>query len=314
MRRERATGSLDAALRPVLASTLRFAVKPVLAPAVPFSLQRAWTTVATRASTIVPPGTRVRSERPGGVATERLSRADSSTGQAVIYLHGGGFCIGSPANSRAIGARLAERTGAPVYVPDYRLAPEHPYPAAFDDALAVYRALLHSGFAPEAIAFAGDSAGAGLALSLLAGLRERGLPQPASAVLFSPWVDLSLSGASLAFNAAIDPLLGRAWLELCARAYCGTLDPRDPRVSPLFADLRDIAPLAIHVGTREILLDDAARLAERARSAGVEVAYRRFEGLWHNSQLQAGVLPSASVSFADAGRFVRDRWIAASSS
>jgi acetyl esterase/lipase len=313
MLKERATESLDAVLRPALSATLRFAVKPVLAPAFPFSLQRAWTTVATRASTIVPPGTHVRVERPGGIDAERLSRANSNTARAVIYLHGGGFCIGSPANNRAIGARLAESMGAPVYVPDYRLAPEHPYPAAFDDALAVYRALLYSGFAPDAIALAGDSAGAGLTLSLLVGLRERGLPQPAAAVLFSPWVDLSLSGASLAFNAAIDPLLGRAWLARCALAYCGAVDSRDPRVSPLFADLRDIAPLAIHVGTREILLDDAARLALRAAAAGVEVEYRRFEGLWHNSQLQAGVLPSASASFADAGRFVRERWTTASS-
>jgi monoterpene epsilon-lactone hydrolase len=270
--------------------------------------------VATRASAIVPTGTRVRVERPGGIESERVSRAGASSVHVTMYLHGGGFCIGSPANARAIAARLAESTAAPVYVPDYRLAPEHPFPAAFDDALAVYRALLHSGFAPEAIAIAGDSAGAGLALSLLARLRERGLPQPAAAVLFSPWVDLSLSGASLAFNAAIDPLVGRAWLARCALAYCGALGPRHPHVSPLFADLTGIAPLTIHVGTREILLDDAARLDVRARAAGVDVAYRRFEGLWHSSQLQAGVLPSASVSFSDAGRFVRDRWTPASSS
>jgi acetyl esterase/lipase len=246
------------------------------------------------------------------VATERLSSPDPVSGRAIVYLHGGGYCIGSPANNRAIGARLSLAANAATYVPRYRLAPEHPYPAAFDDALAVYRALLHSGFAPGAIAFAGDSAGGGLALALLVGLRERGLPQPAAAVLFSPWVDLSLSSASLQFNAAIDPLVARRWLERCASAYRGTLDARDPRVSPLFADLRGIAPLAIHVGTREVLLDDAARLLVRARAAGVDVEYRRFDGLWHNSQLQAGLLPSAQTSFDDAARFVGERWTTAS--
>ncbi len=299
---------LDRPLRPVVATSLALSVGRVLQPRVPFAWQRRLTHALVRATAPVPRGVAVAREDLGGVTTERLTPRGSRADATVLYFHGGGFCIGSPAMHRPLGARLARALGAPVLVPDYRLAPEHVYPAALDDVLAVYRALLDRGVSPERTTFVGDSAGGGLALALLVLLRKRGLPLPASAVLLSPWVDLTLAAASLEFNAGKDAFLGRPWLARCAEAYRGDVAASDARVSPLFASLEGLPRLAIHVGTREVLLDDAARLAVRARDAGVDVQLVRYAGLWHNSQLQAALLPSAARSFADAGRFVRERW------
>jgi acetyl esterase/lipase len=300
--------ALDAALRPVLSAGLRLAVKPALDPRVPFAVQRAWTAASAFAATRVPREATVTAERLGGIDAERWLPPAARPDVAVLYVHGGAFCIGSPRANRVIGARLALAARAPVYVPTYRLAPEHPYPAALEDALAAYDALRGRGFASGNIAFAGDSAGAGLVLATLVALRGCGAPLPAAAVLFSPLVDLSLSGATMRIKAKEDPLLSRAWLARCSALYRGTLAPRDPRVSPLFASLEGLPPLGIHVGTREILLDDAARLDARARAAGVAVEYRRYDGLWHNFQLQAGVLPSAARSYDDAARFLERYW------
>ena len=273
-------------------------------PLVPVALQGGVASFAATTTAITPSGTNVRGVRLGSVVAERVDGAIVRPGYAVLYFHGGGFCIGSPRMHRSIAAHLARRTGISVFVPEYRLAPKHPYPAALDDALASYRALIAGGYAPERIVVAGDSAGGGLALALLVAIRDAAMPRPASAVLFSPWVDLSLSGASMTFNAKDDPVISPQWLAASARLYRGALAANDPRVSPLFASLGGLPPLAIHVGTREILLDDAARLAVRARDAGVRVDLRRYQGLWHNSQFQAGVLPSANASFVDAADFI----------
>jgi acetyl esterase/lipase len=259
---------------------------------------------AARAAARKPSGTNVRGVRLGSVVGERVDGSNARAGYALLYFHGGGFCIGSPLMHRSIAAHLARHSAMSVFVPAYRLAPEDPYPAALQDALTAYRALLAGGYAPERIALVGDSAGGGLALALLLALRDAGIALPASAVLLSPWVDLSLSGASIAFNAADDPVVSPVWLASCARAYAGTLAPSDPRVSPLFAALHGLPPLGIYVGTREVLLDDAARLAVVARDAGVRVELRRYDGLWHNWQFQAGVLPSVTPTFADAADFV----------
>jgi len=300
--------SLDALLRPVLATTLRVAVKPVLSPAVPYRLQRGWSSAALQLSTLVPRDVTATAEYLGAVPAERLRGPGVRGDVAAIYLHGGAFCIGAPRSHRVIGARLARVLRAPVYVPEYRLAPEHPFPAALDDALASYDAVRARGYASEAIAIVGDSAGGGLALALLGALRARGSAMPAVAVLFSPWVDLTLSGATIAVNAASDPLVSPAWLDACARVYRGSVAAADPRVSPLFGSFEGFPPLALHVGTREVLLDDAARLDVRARAGGVDVDYRRYDGLWHNSQVQAGVLSSAQASYDDAAAFVNRFW------
>ncbi len=296
--------ALDALLRPVLSRSLQTFVKPAMHPIVPVALQRTLVATAARSTARKPGGTSVRGVRLGSVVGERVDGSNVRAGYALLYFHGGGFCIGSPLMHRSIAAHLAQHSAMSVFVPSYRLAPEHPYPAALDDALAAYRALLAGGYAPERIALVGDSAGGGLALALLVALRDAGVALPASAVLLSPWVDLSLSGASIAFNAADDPVVSPTWLAACARAYAGTLAPSDPRVSPLFASLYGLPPLGIYVGTREILLDDSARLAVRAREAGVTVELRCYEGLWHNWQFQAGVLPSVAPTFADAADLI----------
>ncbi len=296
--------ALDALLRPVLARALQTFVKPAMHPIVPVALQRTLVTTAARSTARKPRGTTVRGVRLGSVVGERVDGLRVRAGYALLYFHGGGFCIGSPLMHRSIAAHFARHSGMSVFVPAYRLAPEHPYPAALDDALAAYRALLAGGYAPERIALVGDSAGGGLALALLVALRDAGTSPPASAVLLSPWVDLSLSGASIGFNAADDPVVSPAWLAACARAYAGSLAPNDARLSPLFADVHGLPPLGIYVGTREILLDDSARLAVRAREAGVRVELRCYDGLWHNWQFQAGVLPSVAPTFADAADFI----------
>ncbi len=295
-------------LRPVLAMGLRATVKPLLDPRVPFAVQRAWTAGAASISTRVPRAAALTAEHLGRIDAERWLPPAARAGVAVLYVHGGAFCIGSPRANRTIGACLALAARAPVYVPAYRLAPEHPYPAALDDALAAYDAVCARGFASDGIALAGDSAGAGLVLSMLVALRERGAPLPAAAVLFSPFVDLSVSSATMRIKAKEDPLLSPAWLARCAALYRGAVAPADPRVSPLFASLEGLPPLAIHTGTRDVLLDDAARLDARARAAGVVVDYRRYEGLWHNFQLQAGILPSAALSYRDAAQFMERYW------
>ena len=283
-------------------------VKPVLDPRVPFAFQRAWTAAVARAATRVPREAALTAERLGRIDAERWLPPCARADAALLYVHGGAFCIGSPRANRTIGARLALAARAPVYVPKYRLAPEHPYPAALEDVLAAYDAVRARGFASGSIAFTGDSAGAGLVLAALVALRERGTPLPAAAILFSPLVDVSLSGATMRVKAKDDPLLSRDWLAHCTTLYRGPLAPQDPRVSPLFASLEGLPPLGIHVGTREILLDDAARLQVRARAAGVAVDYRRYEGLWHDFQLQAGVLPSAAESYRAAAGLLERYW------
>ncbi len=296
--------ALDGLLRPALSRGLHTFVKPAMNPILPVALQRTLVATAARATARRPTGTNVRGVRLGSVVGERVDGPNVRATYALLYFHGGGFCIGSPLMHRSIAAHLACHTAMSVFVPSYRLAPEHPYPAALQDALRAYRGLLAGGYTPHRIALVGDSAGGGLALALLVALRDAGIALPASAVLLSPWVDLSLSGASIAFNAADDPVVSPAWLASCARAYAGSLASNDPRVSPLFASLHGLPPLGIYVGTREVLLDDSARLAVLARDAGVRVELRRFDGLWHNWQFQAGLLPSAHQTFVDVADFI----------
>lgn len=226
-------------------------------------------------------------------------------GGVILYCHGGGYAIGSPRTHAALTSLLAAQAGANAISVDYRLAPEHPYPAGLDDALAVYRALLDSGTDPARVAFAGDSSGGGLATALLVAAREAGLPLPAAAVLFAPWTDLTLSGASITGKQDADLMLSAAGLSVSAADYAAAAAPGHPLISPLFADLTGLPPLLIQVGSHDLLLDDATRLAARAATADVEVRLEVTPGAPHVFQSFAGQLDEADAALASAGGFVR---------
>ena len=209
-----------------------------------------------------------------------------------MYLHGGGYCIGSLTSHRAMLTHLAAATEGRVLAVDYRLAPEHPFPAALDDAIAAYR-FVAAGHDPRSIVLAGDSAGGGLTVATLMALRDAGDRLPAGGICLSPWADLSQSGATIHSNATIDPMVRADDLDRWADAYAGTTDPRRPELSPLFGDLTGLPPLHIEVGTAEVLLDDSRRLAARVRASGGEVTYFEGEDLVHVWHFFAGLVPEA---------------------
>jgi epsilon-lactone hydrolase len=223
----------------------------------------------------------------------------------VLYFHGGGYCFCSTDTHRALIGHVAHYSGARCFAPNYRLAPEHRHPAAIEDAVAVYRALLADGVAPERLFLAGDSAGGGLAMATLLELRQAGDPLPRAAVLMSPWVDLACEGESIDRNG--DDYLGRRVLEMFAGYYLGDTDPRTPSASPVYADLAGLPPLLIQAGGAETLLSESRRLAERAAAAGVEVELRVFDGAVHVFQAFAPFVPEATEALREIGRFVRER-------
>jgi acetyl esterase/lipase len=209
-------------------------------------------------------------------------RARGAADDAVlIWFHGGGYVIGSARGCRRLGADVSAASGASVLLPDYRLAPEHPFPAAVEDAVAVCTWLLDGGTSAERIVLGGDSAGGGLAVAALVALRDRGVALPAGAVLLSPLADLTLSSSSWETRRALDPLVGDHNAPEMAAAYLGDVDPTTPLASPVFADLRGLPPLLILVGDHEVLRDDSVTLAARAQEAGVPVTLRVFEELHH---------------------------------
>lgn len=254
---------------------------------------------------VLPPPRRTRAEPAtiGGVSGEWVLGANEDAG-TLVYLHGGAYAVCSPATHRQVTGAFARR-GFRVFAPDYRLAPEHPYPAGLDDAVAVYRGLLADGVSSGEIAVAGESAGGGLALALLVRLRDEGLPTPAAGLLFSPWADLALEGESMRANDTLDPMFHGAHAAYVASLYLGDADPHDPRVSPVFADFTGLPPLLVHVGESELLFDDARRVAERARAAGVPVAFKAWRDVVHGWQLLPAFLPEARRSIDEAAAFVR---------
>lgn len=229
---------------------------------------------------------------------------DGAGSRILLYLHGGGYTIGSPLAYREFATQLALAAGSALFAADYRLAPEHPYPAALDDAVAAYRGLLDLGCAPGDIVVAGDSAGGGLALSLLVALRDAGLDLPARAVLFSPWLDLGLDGGSVVSKAQADPSLDAPGLAAAAAHYLNGRPADTPGASPLFAELAGLPPLLIETGEAEILLSDSTRLAERAAEAGVDTTLHVWPGMPHVWGLFAAVLGEGREVIAEAGAFI----------
>jgi acetyl esterase/lipase len=241
----------------------------------------------------------------GGVKAEWVSAPDADAGRAILYLHGGGYVIGSINTHRALAARLSQASKARVLVIDYRLAPEHPHPAAVEDSIAAYRWMLGQGLKPARIAVAGDSAGGGLTVATLVAIRDAKLQLPAAGACLSPWVDLEGIGGSMKTKADVDPIVQKAGIEQMAAAYLGGKDPRTPLAAPLYADLTGLPPLLIQVGTAETLLDDASRLADRARKADVAVSYEASEDMIHVWHLFAPMLDEGQQAIDRIGEFVR---------
>ncbi len=236
----------------------------------------------------------------------------NSTQNVLLYLHGGGYFGCSAETHRPITAYFAMH-GFRVFAPNYRLAPEHPFPAAVDDAVAVYRGLLAEGHPSQRLVVAGDSAGGGLALSLMLVLRAAATPLPAAAALFSPWTDLAATGESVRTNARHCAMFHGPAVGPTARLYLGEADPRNPLASPLYADLSGLPPLVVHVGANETLRDDSTRLAEKARAAGVPVELKVWPVVPHVWQLAPHKIPEGCQSLREAAEFLRRHTAAESS-
>ena len=241
----------------------------------------------------------------GGIDGEWISPANTPLDKAILYFHGGGFRIGSVASHRDLISQIAVASGCRVLAINYRLAPEHRFPAALDDALAAYGWMLDQGLKPGHVAFAGDSAGGNLVLATILALRERGLSLPVSAVLMSPWTDLAATGASYVSRAEADPIHQRAMILALAKNYLGGQgDPCDPLVSPLYADLKGLPPLLIQVGDRETVLDDSVMFADLARAAGVDVHLEVWNGMIHVFQMFGAELSEAHQAIASIAQFL----------
>jgi acetyl esterase/lipase len=249
---------------------------------------------------------RVEPVDAGGVRGEWVAAPNAGSARAVLYLHGGGYVIGSINTHRELCARIARAAAARVLVIDYRLAPEHPFPAAVEDAVAAYQWLIGR-VPPEAVAIGGDSAGGGLTLATLLALRDRGISLPAAGILLSPWTDLALTGESLATRASLDPMItaGAQGIRGMAQSYLGNADSRNPLVSPLYGDLTRLPPLLIQVGTSEVLFDDATRVDAKARAAGVDVTFEAWNEMIHVFQVFASLLPEGQQAIEKIGAFVQ---------
>ncbi len=274
-----------------------------LDPALPWPVQRTRLEQLTGMS-LLPRGITVTGQTIAGVPAKLVSAGAPNARLTVIHLHGGGYCLGSARTARSWAAHLSAQTGCRVVLPEYRLAPEHPYPAAFEDARAVAEALLREA-APGSVVVSGDSAGGGLALALTASMRDEGKDLPAGCILLSPWLDLGRDRRSAADLVRRDVLLSPDWLDACARAYADPSAWPDPLVSPLRAAHSGLPPLLIQAATSELLAPDAALLAASASADGVDVTYSRWPGLWHDFVLQPGLLSAADSALAQSAWFVR---------
>ena len=244
----------------------------------------------------------------GGVAGEWIACGPVSGRGVLLLLHGGGYRAGSLVTHRNFAARLACLTGLRVLVIDYRLAPEHPYPAALEDALAGFSALENDGIAASDIVLVGDSAGGGLAISLMLALKRDGRAQPAGAVLMSPWTDLGCTGASYEANLETDPFMDRAGLLLAADEYRGDLPANDPILSPIHADLSGLPPMLVQAGGGEIMLDDSVVFAERAQADACDVRLDVTEGVWHVFQNAPEDIPEVAAALERVREFVSSRF------
>jgi monoterpene epsilon-lactone hydrolase len=254
----------------------------------------------------VPPDVHCEPVDAGGVPAEWVTTPNVLPERVVYYLHGGGYVIGSINTHREMISRLSRAASARVLIIDYRLAPENPFPAALDDSVAAYRWLLSVGVDPARLVIAGESAGGGLTLATLVALRDAGEPLPRAGICISPWVDLEGLGESIVTEAETDLLVDRDIGLIWAKAYLGSLDPRTPLASPLYADLTGLPPLLVQIGTAELLFDDARRLADHARAAGVGVTLEPWDDMIHMWHFFAAMLPEGQQAIDRIGEFVRE--------
>jgi len=241
----------------------------------------------------------------GGVKAEWVTAPGGDAGRAVLYLHGGGYVIGSINTHRDLAARISRAAKARVLLIDYRLAPEHPFPAAVEDSVASYRWMLAQGLKSSRIAVAGDSAGGGLTIATLVAIRDAKLAIPGAGACLSPWVDLEGVGDSMKSKASVDPMVQKDGLLEMAKHYLAGQNARSPLAAPLYADLAGLPPLLIQVGTAETLLDDSTRIAERARKAGMKVTLEPWENMIHVFQVFAPMLDEGQQAIEKIGEFVR---------
>ena len=252
----------------------------------------------------LPAGVTVTAAELGGVPAAEITIDGTEPRHVVLYFHGGVYVLGDAVSAAGLAAQIGRRTDATVISVDYRLAPEHPYPAAVDDALAAYQALLDNGTAPSDIAFAGESAGGGLAIATLVSARDHGLPLPAAAYVMSPYADLTLAGTTMDTKSKADPLLSRENLQARIPDYTAGHDPALALISPIFADLTGLPPLIIQAGTHEVLLDDAVRLARQAATADVAVTLDITPGVPHVFQAYSPILDEAATALDRAGQLL----------
>jgi acetyl esterase/lipase len=281
---------------------MRQLVRRCLDPALPWPVQRTRLDQLTRIA-LLPRRTTVTEQTIAGLRAEVVSSRAPGSQLTVIHFHGGGYCLGSARMARSWAAHLSAQTGCRVVLPEYRLAPEHPYPAALQDARAMMRALAGEA-SPGPVVVSGDSAGGGLALALVLSMRDEGQEPPAGAILQSPWLDLGRDRRAVPDLVRRDVLLSPDWLDACARAYADPSTWVGPLVSPLRATHSGLPPLLIQAGTEELLAPDAELLAASASAAGAEVTYTRWPRMWHDFALQAGSLAAADSALAQASWFV----------
>jgi epsilon-lactone hydrolase len=256
----------------------------------------------------LPEGATVQPVDANGVRAEWTSTPEADRSSAILYLHGGGYVIGSLDSHRHVAAEVGKASGARTLAVDYRLAPEYPFPAPIEDTLAAYRYLLDSGIKPGRIALAGDSAGGGLVVGALLAIRDAGLPLPGCGWCISPWVDMQALGHSFVDRAETDPTVQKATILMMAQWYLGSADPRHPHAAPIYGELRGLPPLLIQVGAAETLLDDAMALARRAGVADVMVDLQIWPEMIHVWHLYFPVLQAGRRAIAAGGAFVRNRF------
>ncbi len=256
----------------------------------------------------VGPGTKVTPLKVDGIAAEWVEAPTARADHAILYLHGGGYVIGSPVTHRSLAGKLSETARARVLVIDYRMAPEAPFPAAVDDAVKAYRWLLAQGLSPAKLAISGDSAGGGLTLATLVALRDKDVALPKAAALLSPWTDLTGNSETMTSRAKLDPMVQKEGLMGMAAMYLNGKDAKTPLASPLFADLRGLPPLLIQVGDHETLLDDSRTLEKNAKAAGVDVTLEVWDEMIHVWQLFHPMLPEGVKALEHIGGYLNGKW------
>lgn len=259
---------------------------------------------ATKMS-FLPAKTKVDHLSYSNISAELVSGKNANEEHVILYLHGGGYNTGSPNTHREFAAHVSNASCAKVLLPDYRLAPENPFPAALEDALTSYKWLIDNGFSSEKIAIAGESAGGGLTLATCLSIRDNGDTLPSSVTCISPWTDLEMTGESVKTLEEIDPMLNLASIKIMASNYIDTNDPRSPLISPLHADFKDFPPMLIHVGSDEMLFDDSRSVAEMAKQVGVDLTFKIYEDMWHFFHVFYKLMPEAKAAVKEVGVFIQ---------